>query len=85
MTLIYKIVHNPITIDKETVDIHMSTGLVRNEHNLKIDRVRIKDSGSPFWNSTVVRSIPDWNSLPAAVAEAETLESHKDQLAAPKP
>ena len=42
-------------------------------------------SSSPLWNSTVFRTIPEWDNLPATVVEADSLSLFKSQLTAPQP
>ena len=36
---------------------------------------------SPLWKNPIFRSIPEWNSLPAATAEADALLAFKSRLA----
>ena len=48
-------------------------------------RPSANDTFSPLWKSMVFRTIPEWNRLPATVAEAESLEIFKNRLTAHKP
>ena len=86
MTLVYKILNNLIAIDKDTVDIQQAKR-PHNSHRHKVHllRCRANDQSSPLWHGTVLRSIPEWNALPASTAEAESLEVFKTQLGAPSP
>ena len=51
----------------------------------KLERPRATRKSSPLWNSTVFRTIPEWNQLPASIAEADSLTSFKSRLACVSP
>ena len=86
ITLLYKIVNSYISIDPTIVDIVQSTRPTRGRANpFSIQRPSAARPSSPLWNSTIYRTIPQWNSLPASVAEADSITSFKSQLASASP
>ena len=86
LILIYKIFHNLIAIPPESVNIVRTRRSARHSKNPeKLQQPRASYKASPLWRSTVFRSIPEWNKLPASVAEADSLQAFKSRLAALKP
>ena len=85
MTIIFKILNNLIAIEQDTLDIKPARRPQRNRHKNQLLRPTASDPHSPLWQSTVYRSIPEWNILPAPAAEAESLEVFKNQLVAVAP
>ena len=57
----------------------------RSSNPTKLQRPRTSHKSSPLWKSPIFHSIPEWNSLPASTAEADSLLAFKSRLAAPKP
>ena len=84
--LLYKILHGSVNIPPETVDIRKSKRTPRGVSNPdKLERPRATRKSSPLWNSTVFRTIPEWNQLPASIAEADSITSFKSRLACASP
>ena len=87
-TLFYKILNNLIAIDRTIVDysdkieLKLNTRLQRkkNSHSKQLKVLSASDSHSPLWRSTAIRTVRDWNNLPAPVAEAAELTEFKEQL-----
>ena len=87
LILIFKILHELIAIPPDEVHIIRAS---RPPGNIELNqdsilRPRANDTFSPLWKSMVFRTIPEWNRLPATVAEAESLEIFKNRLTAHKP
>ena len=86
LTLFYKILHNLIAVPPDSVSItpaRRSARLSKNQDKLQQPRASYK--ASPLWRSTVFRTVPQWNALPASVAEADSLQVFRSRLAAHKP
>ena len=84
--LLYRIIHNLLAVPPDSVDIKRATRPPRGSKNPQnLQRPRARDKASPLWHCTVFRTIPDWNNLPASVAEADSLPVFRSRLAAPKP
>ncbi len=91
-TLFYKILNNLIAIDRTIVDysdkieLKLNTRLQRKKkgaserHSKQLKVLSASDSHSPLWRSTAIRTVRDWNNLPAPVAEAAELTEFKEQL-----
>ena len=68
------------------LNIQRATRPARDSKNqLNLQRPRASDKSSPLWHCSIFRTIPDWNNLPAALAETDSLSVFKSRLAAPKP
>ena len=81
LTLFYMIIHDLIAILPDKVGIQRAARPARHPRNQdNLQRPRASYKASPLWNSTVFRTIPQWNSLPAAIAEADSLSSFKSRL-----
>ena len=66
--LLYKILHGSVNIPPRTVDIRKSKRTPRGVSNPdKLERPRATRKSYPLWNSTVFRTIPEWNQLPASI------------------
>ena len=86
LTLFYKILNNLIAIDSDSIDIIRARRSARHAKNPdKLQRLRASCKESPLWLGTVFRTTPQWNALPASIAEADSLEAFKSRLAAHKP
>ena len=86
LTLLYKILFNYINIPPESVDIHYSNRTPRGDKNpLNLNRPSASRKSSPLWTSSIYRTIPEWNSLPASFAEADSVTAFKSQLASRSP
>ena len=85
LILIFKILNGLAAVPPADIDIVLSERRHRKDHQKKIDRPRASHKHSPLWNTTSFRTIPEWNSLPANTAEADTLSSFKGRLAALSP
>ena len=91
-TLFYKILNNLIAIDRTIVDysdritLNFNTRPQRNKkgasiiHSKQLKVLSASDSNSPLWRYTAVRTVRDWNNLPAPVAEAAELTEFKELL-----
>ena len=91
-TLFYKILNNLIAIDKTIVDysdrieLKFNTRIQRKKkgtsesHTKQLKLLSASDSHSPLWRSTAIRTVRDWNNLPAPVAEAAELTEFKGLL-----
>ena len=77
LTIVYKIVNNLIDIHPEQY-LTPARSSLRANHRHKFNH--FQTSSDTFKFSFFPRSIPTWNSLPAAVAEAPTLVSFKEGL-----
>ena len=96
-TLFYKILNNLIAIDDTIVDSSDKLKLTYNnrkqrkvngveKHPKQLKPLSASDTNSPLWRATAVRTVQNWNNLPAPAAEAATLDIFKTQLwASPSP
>ena len=78
VTMFYKIVHGIVAISPEDLDLIPADSRTRATHRHKF---RHKASPSKLKFSFVNRTVPEWNSLPACMAEAGSLDIFKAQLA----
>jgi hypothetical protein len=86
LPLIYKTLNGLIAIEPDKVDLLLSTRPTRGNTNpMSLQRPRAQHRASPLWNSTIFRTIPQWNSLPADTAEAGSLTIFKNRLACHTP
>ena len=85
LILVYKSLHNLIAVPPGDVSLVRSSRPPKETLNQdKLQRPSASDPHSPLWHSTVFRTIPEWNSLPASTAEADSLDIFKGRLAAHK-
>ena len=86
LILIYKILNSSISIPPKSVDIHINQRPQRGSSNPhKLIRPKASHPTSPLWTSSIYRTIPQWNSLPATIAEADSITSFKSQLSTLSP
>ena len=81
LTLLYKIYNHKVAVDHSEVDL-MSNERPSRQHEHQIRRPR---AGPQFSNSFIIRTIPEWNALPAAVVSADSVNTFKSQLVATLP
>ena len=79
LALLYKITHHQIAVPAESLCISKPARELCAKHKYKYHIPRA--STTELKTFFVHRTIPEWDSLPACVAEAETLTSFKSQLA----
>ena len=85
LILLYKILNHRLAVPPEDVDIKRALRPPRQGHSQQLQRPRAGAKSSLLWHSTTFRTIPEWNSLPAPVAEADTVVTFKCQLALSSP
>ena len=86
LVLFYKILHNLIAVPPDLVGIQRAARPARHPRNQdNLQRPRASQKTSPLWSSTVFRTIPEWNNLPASIAEADSLSAFKSRLTARHP
>lgn len=86
LVMFYKILHDLIAIPPDKIGIQRATRPARHPRNRdNLQRSRASYRSSPLWDSTVFRTIPEWNDLPATIAEADSLSVFKSRLTAPRP
>ena len=80
LTLMYKVVHGLVAVTPDDLDIENADGRTRRTHRHKFreKRARTDDCKFSFTNHT----IPEWNKLPAELAEAGSFNIFKGRLAA---
>ena len=76
----FKIMHNHVSIPPDDLDLQPASQRTRSSHRKKLQHLRA--STEAYRNSFATRTIPIWNTLPAHVAEADSIEAFKSQLAA---
>ena len=88
LILLYKILNCHISVPPDEVSLiraaRPARRTSRSSNPTKLQRPRASHKSSPLWKSPIFRSIPEWNSLPASTAEADSLLAFKSRLAAPK-
>ena len=83
MAFMYKVQHGKVGISNDMLGLEKADPRTRRKHRFKL---KTHDGSTPnLKNSFVNRSIPEWNQLPASMAEAVSLNSLKEQLAARLP
>ena len=80
LCLFYKLLNGHFNISPEEFDLKSPARVTKTSHNKKLQRLSGRDQHSPLWRSTIVRTIPEWNSLPPLTAEADTINSFKCRL-----
>ena len=87
LCIFYKVLNGLLDISPGNINLHLPTDgrTLRNQHRYKIERLIGSDKNSPLWSGTVLRTIPDWNSLPARTVEADSLTAFKSRLSMTAP
>ena len=81
--MMYKVMHGEVGITEDMLGLTRADPRTRANHRLKL---KTHDGRTlSMKNSFVNRSIPEWNRLPASMAEAVSLNSLKEQLVAQLP
>ena len=78
LVLMFKIMNNLVGVPPDDLDLAQADGRTRSNHKFKLrcHRPTTKNSRHSYVNTT----IPEWNSLPASLAEADSLSEFKSQL-----
>ena len=78
LVLMFKIMNNLVGVPPDDLDLAQADGRTRSNHKFKLrcHRPTTKNSRHSYVNTT----IPEWNSLPASIAEADSLSEFKSQL-----
>ena len=84
LILLYKIINGHLAIPPDEVNTKKTQRKSRKDDHL-LERSRASHRSSPLWPSTIFRTIPKWNQLPATVAGDDTVASFKGRLAALSP
>ena len=74
-----KIIHGHVAVSAETLKLLKPTRQLRANHKHKYHSLPAETTELKLF--IVHRTIPEWNALPACVAEAESVASFKSQLA----
>ena len=83
LCIFYKILHGDLDIPPDSIDITRHTGrTTRGSHQWKLNRISAGDRHSPLWKATVIRTIPEWNSLSSGTVAADSLVTFKSRLSA---
>ena len=83
MTFIYEVINSEVAISPDMLGLEDSDTRTRAKHRFKLKTK--KGRTDELKHSFVNRSIPEWNLLPATVAEAASLHIFKRQLVAQLP
>ena len=79
LALLYKITHGHVAVLAETLKLCKPTRQLRANHKHKYQTLPAETT--ELKSFIVHRTIPEWNTLPACIAEAESVASFKSQLA----
>ena len=83
LCIFYKILHGDLDIPPDSIDITRHTGrTTHGSHQWKLNRISAGDRHSPLWKATVIRTIPEWNSLSSGTVAADSLVTFKSRLSA---
>ena len=86
LILLYKSLHDLIAVPPGDVCFIRANRPPKDGLNRdKLQRPHASDQHSPLWHSLAFRTIPEWNNLPASIAEADSLDIFKGRLIAHKP
>ena len=77
LILMYKVMHELIGTSLEDLALEKADGRTRAAHKFKLKHQSTTEHHYSFVN----RAIPEWNRLPATMAEADSLSEFKSQLA----
>ena len=75
----YKILHGQMSITQEDLDLEIPDTRTRKNHAYKLKHPRC--STTEFRHSFAIRTVPEWNRLPASIAEGGSVQECKSQLA----
>jgi hypothetical protein len=78
LTMMYKIVHDIVAVSPTDIGLQLADTRTRASHRYKFRHLGAKTT--EHLNSFSVKTIKDWNNLPACMAEAGTLDIFKCQL-----
>ena len=76
----FKIMYNHVSIPPGDLDLQPASQHTRSSHDKKQQHLRA--STKAYHNSFATHTIPTWNKLPIHVAETDSVEAFKSQLAA---
>ena len=79
LALLYKITHGHVVVQADTLKSRKPTRQLRANHKRKYQTLPAETT--KLKSFIVHRTIPEWNTLPACKAEAESVVSFKSQLA----
>jgi len=78
LTLLYKIVTGHVAINPDQIGLVAADNRTRANHRYKFRTIGASSTGLRY--SFAVRTVGDWNQLPAVVVEQETPAAFKAQL-----
>ena len=79
LTLMFKVIHKLVTVGQDDFNPQQAYSRIRASHSLKL---RQPSSITELLQSFINKTTPEWNHLPAHMAEAGTLGKFKSQLSA---
>ena len=79
LTLLYKVVHGHINMPADSLGLTNSYSRTRANHKYKYQLPRAYTKELQY--SCIHRTIPEWNALPASLAESDSVASFKSGLA----
>ena len=84
LCIFYKVLNGDWNISPSTLDIYEEPPVSRcvYSHNRNVKRFSGSDRFSPIWQGCILRTIPEWNSLPVETVSADSVLSFKSQLSA---
>ena len=79
LALLYKITHEKVAISADSIGLSRPNSSTRARHKYKytVQRANTRELNNFF----VHRTVSDWNTLPAAIAETDSVDSFKRKLA----
>ena len=83
LTFLYKVLNGEVVITADDLELQRADQRTRANHDHKLREKRARTQR--LKSSSVYRTISEWNSLPAQVAEAGSLDTFKSQLNAHRP
>ena len=78
LALLYKITHGHVNVPADTLGLKQPARTTRAQHNFKYQTLKATTNELKY--SFINRTVPEWNKLPANVAEADSVCSFKAQL-----
>ena len=84
LSIFYKVLNGNWDIHPATLDLKLEPPVSRRiySHKDNVKRFSGRDRHSPIWQGTILRTIPEWNSLPAEIVSADSVLKFKSQLGA---